>query len=354
MIGPQHLQPVRLLILALVAALVFTIAATLAPPVQAQSQDEMRAMAQRLERLQREVNDLQRTVFRGEAPDPARTPEVPATSEPGEPMGLTREGGLRLQSRLEQLEQEVRNLTSQVEETRFDMRRMSERFETFEADVDLRLSDLEQGRPVAQAQDEHAEPGRAGAAEPEAPAIAGLAAGGEAVPGREPRTLGQVSEDAVAALREEQARADEEEADTAAAPGEDVLPDAGPEEQYRHAFGLLRQTQYDEAEQALQAFLDRHEDHDLAGNAQYWLGETFYVRGNYNRAAVNFAEGFQKYPDNSKAPDNLLKLGMSLSEIERVEDACGIYAELQERYPQAPSNILQRAEREEQRLGCSN
>lgn len=358
MIGPQHLQPARLPILALVAALTFAIAATLAPPVHAQSQDEVRGMSQRLERLQREVNDLQRIVFRGDTPDPSEAPQVPATSGAGEPVGLTREGGLRLQQRLEALEQEVRKLTGQIEETRFELRRMADRFETFEADTNLRLSDLEQGRPAGQAEGASTSRTRADTETPETPATAGAtggaATGGDAVAGREPRSLGQVSEDAVASLREDQAREREAETQTAAAPAEDVLPDAAPEEQYRHAFGLLRQTEYGEAERALQAFLDRHGDHDLAGNAQYWLGETFYVRGNYNRAAVNFAEGFQKYPDSSKAPDNLLKLGMSLSEIERVEDACGIFAELQNRYPQAPSNILQRAEREEQRLDCSS
>lgn len=327
-------------------------------------------MSQRLERLQREVMVLQRAVFRDEMPDPSQMPGPSAAAEEGGAAALTRDGALRLQSRLEALEQEVRNLTAQIEETRFELRRMSERFDTFEADVDLRLSDLEQGRAPASSQGQTG--GRSRDGGPEAPAVEGLSAGaaggvagaasagdesangGESVEGREPRSLGQVSEDAVAALREEQrGQQGGGEPDASASP-DTTLPDGSPEEQYRHAFGLLRETRYGEAEQALQAFLERHGDHELAGNAQYWLGETYYVRGNYNNAAVTFAEGFQEYPESGKAPDNLLKLGMSLGEIDRVEDACGIFAELQNRYPQAPSNILQRAEREEQRLGCSN
>ena len=115
---------------------------------------------------------------------------------------------------------------------------------------------------------------------------------------------------------------------------------------------MLRQANYGEAEQALKAFLDRHPDHPLAGNAMYWLGETYYVRADYQRAAVTFAQGFQTYPDSQKAADNLLKLGMSLAQLKKKQDACGTFSEVAKRYPNAAANILQRAKRERERLGC--
>ena len=71
---------------------------------------------------------------------------------------------------------------------------------------------------------------------------------------------------------------------------------------------------------------ERPQDY-LAGNAQYWMGETYYVRGRYQDAAVTFAEGYQKYPTNSKAPDNLLKLGMSLGQLGKKADACVAFAQ---------------------------
>src|SRR3546814_4312161 len=67
------------------------------------------------------------------------------------------------------------------------------------------------------------------------------------------------------------------------------------------------------------------------------LGETYYVRGNYQQAAVTFAEGFETYPDNSKAPDNLLKLGMSLASLGSTQDACGTFTVLLDRYADAPA-----------------
>ena len=124
------------------------------------------------------------------------------------------------------------------------------------------------------------------------------------------------------------------------------------EEQYQYAFGLLQQANYDEAEKALRAFVAQHPTDFLAGNAQYWLGETYYVRGRYDDAALTFAEGYQKYPDNSKAPDDLLKLGMSLGQTGKKSEACVAFAELGKKFPGAPDNVLARVKDEKHRYGC--
>ena len=91
----------------------------------------------------------------------------------------------------------------------------------------------------------------------------------------------------------------------------------------------------------------------LAGNAQYWLGETYYVRGDYQKAAVTFAEGFQKYPNSGKAADNLLKLGMSLGEMGKKPDACTALSQLITKYPGAAEDLLVRARREKEHYGCA-
>ena len=125
-----------------------------------------------------------------------------------------------------------------------------------------------------------------------------------------------------------------------------------PEEQYQQAFGLLSQANYGEAELALRSFVQMNPQDPLAGNAKYWLGETYYVRQDYQQAAVTFAEAYQEYPNSGKAPDNLLKLGMSLSALGSKPDACGTFAELLKRYPKAAATVIQRAKRERQRLAC--
>jgi tol-pal system protein YbgF len=137
-----------------------------------------------------------------------------------------------------------------------------------------------------------------------------------------------------------------------------TLPAGSPEAQYEFAYAQLLQAQREQgdfgrAEGALKAFITANPTHRLAGNAQYWLGETYYVRRDYQNAAVAFAEGFQKYPNSEKAPDNLLKLGMAMGQLNQKAKACGTLGELDKRYPQASASIKQATQREKQRLGCT-
>jgi tol-pal system protein YbgF len=131
-------------------------------------------------------------------------------------------------------------------------------------------------------------------------------------------------------------------------------PKAGdPQAMYDGAFLSLRQARYDEAESRLKTFLKTHPKHRLAENAKYWLGETYYVRGKFQEAAVSFGEGFQQFPAGSKAPDSLLKLAMSLGSINKKQDACTTLGELKKRFPNASAIIRNRAEQEKKTLACS-
>ena len=124
------------------------------------------------------------------------------------------------------------------------------------------------------------------------------------------------------------------------------------QDQYNNAFGLLRQRDLTGAETAFKAFLQRHPKDPLAPNAQYWLGETYYSRENYAAAAATFAEGYQKYPQSGKAPEALLKLGMSLGNEGRTHDACLSFVRLEHEFPNLASGLKERADSERQRLGC--
>lgn len=123
---------------------------------------------------------------------------------------------------------------------------------------------------------------------------------------------------------------------------------------YENAFALLKGANYDAAEKEFAAFLDAHPQHVLAGNAKYWLGETYYVRGHFEKAARNFAEGFQAYPNGSKAADNLLKLGLSLANLDKVSDACVALAQLSKEGYKNAAPVLRRAEQERARLKCES
>jgi tol-pal system protein YbgF len=114
----------------------------------------------------------------------------------------------------------------------------------------------------------------------------------------------------------------------------------------------LKQAKYPDAEAAFKAFVDAHPQDQMAGNAQYWLGETYYARGKYMEAATAFAEGYKRYPKNSKAPDALLKLGMSLARADQKQNACVALAQLGHDFPHAAASVRQRAASEIKKLGC--
>ncbi|MCH9806587.1 MAG: tol-pal system protein YbgF [Alphaproteobacteria bacterium] len=125
-----------------------------------------------------------------------------------------------------------------------------------------------------------------------------------------------------------------------------------PKQAYEQAYGYLLQEDYGAAETAFKNFLVRYPNHGLAGNAQYWLGESHYVRGEYKPAASAFLEGYEKYRKNAKAPDSLLKLAMSLDRLGQRDAACSSYSELASRYPNAPPHVKRRAQSERRRAGC--
>ena len=227
-----------------------------------------------------------------------------------------------------------------MEEMNHKVVQLTERLDKLVSDVDFRLTALEGGRSPAAGRTRP--PPAAAPPSPTPPGSQAQAQGGRMV--LIPGPGGQAAAPGAAPAAPAQAAAV-------------TLPQGSPEAQYEFAYAQLLQAQREQgdfgrAEGALKAFVAANPSHRLAGNAQYWLGETYYVRRDYQNAAVAFAEGFQKYPNSEKAPDNLLKLGMTMGQLNQKPRACGTLGELEKRYPQASASIKQATVREKQRLGC--
>jgi len=226
--------------------------------------------------------------------------------------------------RLQKLERALSELTGRYEEATYQISQMKDRLERVNSDIDFRLKELE-SKGGGAASDPFGGPAKPSAAAPAAASSAAKAP---------EKTTDKPAEKQTAAL----------------AP----LPaNSTPEKQYEHAFELLRQSDYDKAEKAFSDFLAKNKSHQLAGNAQYWLGETYYVRNKFQDAAVAFAEGVQKYPKNNKAADNLLKLGMSLQQLNQKKDACTAFNQLITKFPEASASVKRRADTERRRLNCA-
>ncbi len=121
---------------------------------------------------------------------------------------------------------------------------------------------------------------------------------------------------------------------------------------YEKAYSYLLQQDYGAAEASFRDFLVQHPEHELAGSAQYWLGETHYLRGEFKTAATAFLEGYEKHRQNAKAADSLLKLAMSLERLGQRSAACSSFSELSAQFPNAPEHVRRRAQSERRRAGC--
>ena len=123
--------------------------------------------------------------------------------------------------------------------------------------------------------------------------------------------------------------------ETALASATANAPVAGPEASYQAAFGLLKEGRYDEAAAGFKDFLQQHRDHELASNAQYWLGEVYYVKREYPAALAAFETVLSGFSGARKAPDALLKAGYCQYELERYELARASLERVVRDYPES-------------------
>ena len=237
---------------------------------------------------------------------------------------------LNIEMRMSTLDDQMRELTGRVEELTNTVNQLKQQLDRQASDTDLRFSQLQGGGAAA--------PGAPGAAVPlRSESQSASRSGSRASPGAEEAPV----------LHPPNAPPPRQTAAAGAA-----LPSGSPQDQYNNAMGLLTQANYPAAEQAMRAFVARFPRDPLAGNAQYWLGETFYVRKDYGNAATAFAQGYEKYPKGPKAADDLLKLGMSLAALNQKPDACKAYARLQHDFPAPAQSIKERLASEKKRADC--
>ena len=212
-----------------------------------------------------------------------------------------------LEDRFNQLQQSLTNLTGQLEQLQNRNAKLQQQMEKMQADYEYRIEQLEKG-------------------------------GGARPGGAAPRPGAQ-----------------------AAAPGAPSTPTptpgpvpagATPEQLYDESVKKLQDGDYAGAERGFKTFIQRSPQNKLAGNAQYWLGETYYARRDYNSALTAFAEGYKVYKTSPKGPDNLLKLGITMSVLGRKPDACAVFARFNQDYPRATDLQKRRIDQERQKNGC--
>ena len=277
--------------------------------------------------------------------------------------------------RLNRMEGQVRTLSGQVEQLQFENRQLKETLRKFQEDVEFRFQERGGSRSPAPAAEQSpgtgATPG-SGGARPGRRSDAFDPSAQPSAPGA-PRPLGSTgptgsgSRDGIASLIEEDTpRGGGAPLDLSAAArsgNPDARPPTGtasiaggsgdPKQDYDTAYAYLLNKQYDQAEGGFRRFIQSHPRDRLVADATFWLGETYLQRNRPREAAEQFLKVSTEYTRTPKAPDALLKLGMSLSALGAKDQACATFAELERKYPTASSSVKQGVEREQKRARCT-
>lgn len=125
-----------------------------------------------------------------------------------------------------------------------------------------------------------------------------------------------------------------------------------PKDLYEQALNDLKDNNLSSAEEKFSQFLGSYPKDTLAGNAQYWLGEVYYKQQNFAKAAVAFKEGYSKYPEGTKGPDCLLKLGLSMKALGKNEEACTAFTNIPTIFGKVNPGIASRATDEAKAMSC--
>lgn len=271
----------------------------------------------------------------------------------------------QLAVRIQQLEEQIRLLTGQVEGLQFQLTQMQALVERMSEDNEFRFQQLEGGG---------AAPAPTGSVEPlTLPADPTTTAGvgpnesvevGTGEPmhdlGGEPMDLGESSDPLVGT----------NSMDVGVLGGGDdmslggsrplnlsldggaQLSNGDAEAQYKAGYDAIVRGDYAFAEDQFQQFIALYPDDPYAADATNWLGEALMQRGAYDDAALVLAEGYQKYQTTPRAPDLMLKLGIALLGAGEPEVACRTFFTLEKRFPGQSASFVQRLNEEKSRAQC--
>ena len=122
--------------------------------------------------------------------------------------------------------------------------------------------------------------------------------------------------------------------------------------EYDIALSYLKDGKFNEAEEKFANFIQTHQKHKLRENAIFWYAESFYRRNNFNQSAINYLKCYKEYPKGSKAVDALLKLSLSLGNLNKSKEACSVLDKLDSEFQYRPANSLKRSNVARTKFGC--
>lgn len=259
--------------------------------------------------------------------------------------------------RVPMLEEQVRRLSGQVEELNFLLLQLQEQLRKMQEDNEYRFQQIEGGAPALPERSEApaVTPSQQAEAAPEPPAG----------PGEPPRNLGSIILNPDGSMKDVTLG---EPMDLRGAPPVDAgalpppatdgttvaaLPETSdPELLYANSYEFILSGDYRTAEAGFRQHVEQFPNDARTADARYWLGEALLSQDRHAEAAEVFLAASRDYPQSRKAPDMLLKLGISLAAMGQKEVACATYREVQSRYADASSALQERVRQESALAGC--
>ena len=294
---------------------------------KAEESKELKEIVAKIDIITKDLKTLEKAFYKTSELKPSNT-----SSD-----GLNEDILTRHLLKLNEIEEQFREITNRYEEINFKIDKLSNRITKMQTDNQMRFNDLENSSVVTGSTKDKAKK--------------------ERLPGTDlPQDLGRVSDTDLENIKEVQKTQSVETAGlvvTEKTSRESLLPNKPPKEQYDFAVSFIKIGDYETAEFALKEFIDKNKGNDLAGSAQYWYGETFRIRQLYQDAAAAYLDGYQNYPKSKKAPINLLKLGTTLVRLGEKDQGCLMIKGVKKQYPKASKSVLQKAEYEKKRFKCS-
>jgi tol-pal system protein YbgF len=293
-----------------------------------------------------------------------RMQQVDQVASPA-PVILVQQGGDSVL--IQQLQEEIRQLNGRVEEMSFQLLQMQEQLRKSQEDNEFRFQELEKSDASggAKSAEQQVAASSDNASEDDVASIIGApsAGGASSAPpsnassdranAPSETTLGSILLDAQgmpiggtlnSGVDNSSASVASQQTDVAALTNESDV--------YQVAYSHVLAGDYSAAETGFQSYIERFPKGAKAADANFWLGEAQYSQGNFTEAAKTFLEGHKSFGKSNKAPEMLMKLGMSLAALDNNETACATLREVNKRYPSASKTVLNKVTSEMKRLRC--
>jgi tol-pal system protein YbgF len=310
--------------------------------------------------------------LRDDQQEPATPPPAPLNEQvsPNQSPVLVQSSDAEV--RLQQLEDQMRQLNGRVEEMSFQLLQMQEQMRKTQEDNEFRFQSLEKkggasgatatGSGVIKKSEADAPPAAAGSKSDDIARVIETPAGSDMPAatsknnglGQPASQLGSIQFDQNGSpVGTKATQANNGSGPAPASSAGDQTASLGNEgDMYKAAYGHVLSGDYGVAEKEFRQYIGSYPETARSPDANFWLGEALYSQGKYNDAATTFVNAYKKYGTSEKAPEMLLKLGMSLAALDNKDTACATLHEVTKKYPKASKPVVTKVASEEKRLAC--